>query len=156
MNNTRYARKTICGKHDAFLIEENIMYNFGRKGILAKILGDTIMAVYHRGGKRYPDIPDYERALNAEHALTDEYSWGLHNAAAFRKDPDHFGGFDYEFAGDFMGEFDYGNIASMTECTGLIPNGMTNDFEGLSYAELYENVHQPEGDYPDEPDREEE
>lgn len=100
------------------------------------------MSIHYRDDGKYPEYPE------REHALTDEYSWGDHGVASYRKDPEYFDSFDYEFAGDFLGGFEFGSVASMTDCTGLIPNGMTNDFEGLSYADLYENVHQPEGDLP--------
>lgn len=49
-----------------------------------------------------------------------------------------------EFADDNYFE----SIASMTDCTGLIPNGMVNNYEGRSYADLYSNVHQPKGTDP--------
>ena len=87
------------------------------------------MSIHYRGGDQYPD---YEYTPERAHELTDDYSWGNHMAAYYRKDPGYFDAFDYEFAGDFIGGFEYGNIASMNDCTGLIPNGMTDDFEGLS------------------------
>ncbi len=50
-----------------------------------------------------------------------------------------------EFAEDNYFE----SIASVNECTGLIPNGMINEYQGRSYSDLYESVHQPKGDKPD-------
>lgn len=50
-----------------------------------------------------------------------------------------------EFGGDDFFEC----IASYNECTGLIPNGIVDDFQGESYNDLYQNIHQPKGQEPE-------
>ena len=50
-----------------------------------------------------------------------------------------------EFGGDDFFEC----IASYNECTGLIPNGIVDDFQGESYNDLYQNIHKPKGQDPE-------
>lgn len=98
------------------------------------------MSFHHRGGRKYSEYPDHRQKL------TDDYSWGAHGTASRKRNPGFFDAFDYELASDFTEGMDFAGIASANECTGLIPNGITDGFAGASYAELYENVHQPEND----------
>ena len=50
---------------------------------------------------------------------------------------------------EFSGDDYFESIASYNECTGLIPNGIVDDFQGESYNDLYQNTHQPKGQDPE-------
>ena len=56
----------------------------------------------------------------------------------YDNDKEEFGGDDY-----------FESIASYNECTGLIPNGLADDFQGEAYNDLYRNIHQPKGQDPE-------
>lgn len=90
------------------------------------------MSYHYRRQGIYPDYND---------EFTDDYSWGDNDYASRLRES-----FDSDFADEFDLDSDFSGIASSNDCTGLIPNGMVTNYEGGSYADLYENVHQPKGD----------